>query len=388
MSERYSKLFALPKNLHTSGSPIVIVAGALLKDTQIGNVIAQLKFKNISPKNIKALVVRIRAKDISGVDVEGVDNFQYLDLNVYRDSEFGAKTPIVLPNAVARSFSCECLSAVFSDGTNWVCAEDAKWDVLPSFISLEGQLGTDLAEQYKRDTGSKSKYTITEHDDLWYCTCGAINHSNERVCHSCNLNKSTLLAALDTDTLTANKEKFEEEEAARRAEEAARQAEMAARRKKKLKTAAVIASVVVLALAIGIGIYKLITEITIEKMIALHTREDVAMLLGETSTYSGDYFDRFEDISFMGAYYDVHIGYYGENIVNYWYMTTSSTDSNKEDVYAVVSKLTKSLEKKYGEYEVSKSSKPNYTDYIWYVKNKKLLIRNYSGYLFISYDSY
>lgn len=247
MSERYSKLFALPENLHTSGSPIVIVAGALLKDTQIGNVIAQLKFKNISPKNIKALIVRIRAKDISGVDVEGVDNFQYLDLNVYRDSEFGAKTPIVLPNAVARSFSCECLSAVFSDGTNWVCAEDAKWDVLPGFISLEGQLGTDLAEQYKRDTGSKSKYTITEHDDLWYCTCGAINHSNERVCHSCNLNKSTLLAALDTDTLTANKEKFEGEEAARQAEE---NAAAAARTKKITKAVSIGASIVALVIAI------------------------------------------------------------------------------------------------------------------------------------------
>jgi len=36
MSERYSKLFAFPENLYAAGSPVVIAAGALLKDNQTG----------------------------------------------------------------------------------------------------------------------------------------------------------------------------------------------------------------------------------------------------------------------------------------------------------------------------------------------------------------
>ena len=82
MSERYSRLFALSENLYAAGSPVVIAAGALLKDNQTGKIIAQVKFKNISTKAIRALTVRIRAKDVSGVDVEGVDKFQYLDLQI------------------------------------------------------------------------------------------------------------------------------------------------------------------------------------------------------------------------------------------------------------------------------------------------------------------
>ena len=32
MSERYSRLFTLPENLYTEGSPLLIKAGALLKE--------------------------------------------------------------------------------------------------------------------------------------------------------------------------------------------------------------------------------------------------------------------------------------------------------------------------------------------------------------------
>ena len=42
MSERYTRLFALEENLYSDGSPVVISAGALLKDNQTGAVLAQL----------------------------------------------------------------------------------------------------------------------------------------------------------------------------------------------------------------------------------------------------------------------------------------------------------------------------------------------------------
>ena len=66
MSERYSRLFSLGENLHTDGLPVVIAAGALLKDNTSGKVLAQIKLRNISDKTIKSVKVRINAIDTAG----------------------------------------------------------------------------------------------------------------------------------------------------------------------------------------------------------------------------------------------------------------------------------------------------------------------------------
>ena len=59
MSERYTRLFSLTSPLYAAGAPVMITAGALLKDNQTGKVLAQLKIKNISDKAIKGVSVRI-----------------------------------------------------------------------------------------------------------------------------------------------------------------------------------------------------------------------------------------------------------------------------------------------------------------------------------------
>ena len=66
MSERYSRLFSLPNNLYVENAPVVISAGALLKDTQSNKIIAQLKFKNINRKNISAITVSVQPFDVVG----------------------------------------------------------------------------------------------------------------------------------------------------------------------------------------------------------------------------------------------------------------------------------------------------------------------------------
>ena len=63
MSERYTRLFSLPENLYAEGAPILITAGALLKDNQTGNVLAQLKFKNIEGKKVKAIKAQLTLLD-------------------------------------------------------------------------------------------------------------------------------------------------------------------------------------------------------------------------------------------------------------------------------------------------------------------------------------
>lgn len=50
MNERFTSLFRIPDNLYSTGSPVIIIAGALLKDNQTGHMLTQIKIKNISDK--------------------------------------------------------------------------------------------------------------------------------------------------------------------------------------------------------------------------------------------------------------------------------------------------------------------------------------------------
>ena len=70
MSERYARVFVLPANLYTTGSPVVVSAGVLLKDSQTNTILAQLKFRNISPKTIIGLRIKLRLFDNFGNTIE------------------------------------------------------------------------------------------------------------------------------------------------------------------------------------------------------------------------------------------------------------------------------------------------------------------------------
>ena len=178
MSERYRRLHTAPTDLYTAGSPVVIAAGALLKDNQTGGVLAQLKFLNIQGKKIKALKVALEAFDIEGKPLEGVAEYQYLDFDAARDAEFGQKQAIPMPDAVTRSFRCRCTSVIFSDGTTWAAPADAVWEPMPKPVMPADYLGMDLAGQYIRDVGSAKMVPVVI-GDLWRCTCGALNGSGE-----------------------------------------------------------------------------------------------------------------------------------------------------------------------------------------------------------------
>ena len=120
MDERFTRLFSLPENLGLDGCPIVISAGVLLKDNATRNILVQLKLRNLSPREIKAVQVKINAYDITGAVLEGVNTFSYLDLSVPLDGDFGSQTPIWLPDATARSFTVDILSVTLADGTVYV----------------------------------------------------------------------------------------------------------------------------------------------------------------------------------------------------------------------------------------------------------------------------
>ena len=129
MSERYSKLFALSENLYSAGAPVVIAAGALQKDNQTGKVFAQLKIRNIQDKAIKAITVKITPFDTAGRPLGGTIDYQYLDLSAARDVDFGQKTPVMLKEAITRSFAVSVSEVIFSDNSIWMASNEV-WEPL------------------------------------------------------------------------------------------------------------------------------------------------------------------------------------------------------------------------------------------------------------------
>ena len=194
MSERYSRLLLMPKNIYASGSPVLIVAGALLQDTQTGNVLAQLKLKNIGTKPIKAASVSIQPLDTIGNLLGSAITFQYLDLTAKRYEEFGVKTPIILPDASTRSYHVSLKEVVFTDNTVWQ-SDGQPWEALTPPSSLESILkGPELVTQYRIQFGDDCQYMPTVQKDLWFCACGEVNRQGEDGCYHCGKSLNTLLA--------------------------------------------------------------------------------------------------------------------------------------------------------------------------------------------------
>ena len=247
MSERYGKLYSLPEKLYAEGAPVIISAGNLLKDTQTGKVLAQLKIKNISSKTIKAAKVLIRTLDTTGKPMDGDTEKNYLDLSAGQGEDFGQKEAVSLPDDAVRRFRAEVTYAAFSDDSTWE-GSAAPWEPLPEAVSLEKELGDEeLVRQYRLKYGAACESVPQKHKDLWLCACGAWNRGEK--CYACGKGKETLLS-LDLDALKADRDvRLAQEKAERETKEAADKAAAEASRKKTKKLFAILAPALVFCLA-------------------------------------------------------------------------------------------------------------------------------------------
>lgn len=215
MSERYSRLFALPEDLYCVGSPVVIAAGALLKDNQTGKVIGQLKLRSISPKTIKAVKVKLNLFDTAGNPIGESVAHTYLDLNARRNEEFGQKSPVAVAESQTRSYQASVTEVVFEDQSVWA-ANEGTWEPLAKPVALS-ITDPELLKQYQMHYGTGAKYAAKAEKDLWHCTCGALNHEGEN-CHRCG-HSLFELQTVDMEKLAAEKDARRAEAARKAAEE-------------------------------------------------------------------------------------------------------------------------------------------------------------------------
>lgn len=346
MSERYTKLFELPKNLYAQGSPVVISAGALLKDNQTGKMIAQLKMRRISKKAIKAATVCITPYDTVGNLLGEAVRYQYLDLNVLPDQEFGQKAAIALPEAATRSFSVVVEDVAFTDNSVWT-AGDEPWEVLPLPSAIAAVYGSEFEKQFKMKYGQNCKYLPLSTKDLWFCACGALNRQEDTNCCSCS--------KVCAEVSSYNAEELREETAKRLAQEKAQAeaeaAEKARIREENQKKAKKLAKIIV-----PTAIVVIIAIIAVSAFTA--TQEPKRYASAITMMTEGKYEEAAPIFLALGDYED-STGYL---LKIYDQATALLTEGNYEEASAIFTAL--------GEYKDSAAMKEKAELAVWVVEQK------------------
>lgn len=257
--ERFTSLSKETTALYLPGSPVMISAQALLKDNTNDNVFAQIKFKSLSDKPICALKVSVNAWDVTGKSMQGVDEFQYLDLTVSTGDDFGSKTLIPLPDKNSRGFKAAVLEAVFADKTVWTAATGAVWEPLPEQEHLVSRLKSiELVDEYALKTCAQAQFVPVRFGDIWRCTCGSVNKSRRERCGACGQRYNDLIRALDAGELEASYKERREREAEL---EERKQAEAAARKKRTKKLVSIVIAAAILCAAAALIRIKIIMPI-------------------------------------------------------------------------------------------------------------------------------
>lgn len=261
MVDRFQKLFSLENNLYIENAPIIISAAALLKDTKSGNIVVQIKFKSVSNKNIKGVKISLHAYDVSGKEINGVDDYQYLDLNIANGQSFGSSKAIVMPETTTRSFNIKSLTVIFADSSIW---ENASPDFvsIPNANPLNLELkNEELVKQYKIATTNKAYCIPKTFLNLWTCCCGEIN--SEEYCTNCGTNKNDTFSKYNITDLTEamnlrlEKEKEEQLELERKNEEIRNE------KKRKNKRVSIISAIVFLVVAVIMTSFIIINTVII-----------------------------------------------------------------------------------------------------------------------------
>lgn len=184
MSNRFETLFALSNNLYSESSPVIVSAGVLLKDTESNRLAAQLKFRNVSNKTIRALTVSLTCVDTAGHPLGEPISYQYMDLTASRSEEFGGKKAILIPDAKTRGFHITEITAVYSDGTTQAVpvqlAPLPKQEPLP--IALDDP---QMVKQYRLATNDNAQYVPQSTNGLQLCPCGQWH--TQPYCAECGL---------------------------------------------------------------------------------------------------------------------------------------------------------------------------------------------------------
>lgn len=322
MAARFERLYEFPKNLYSAGSPIVVAAGALLKDTQTGNIIAQIKFQSVSTKRIKALKLSLDAFDISGNSLQKVEEYQYLDLNIGNGDFFGFNKAVVMPDNVTRVVKIAKITVVLEDVEYTLCGSDLQ--PMVNQERLSAKLSAGLVEQYQLAAGTSGEYIPVSVGDLWLCSCGTANSAN--TCAHCGARKDNVFNAYNPNTLNEHFQ-LRQEHQRQIEKQKQEQAEVARAKEQKKKSA-----------FIKLGIIAALVLIAIVAINSLMDRMAYKRTLEEIDSYivSGEYELAFDLIHTSDISYDDRSAYRRKVIPYMQEQHEAWRNSSKENLAFIV----------------------------------------------------
>ncbi len=181
-------LYTLPAPLYCPGAPLRVLSGRLLGDGTL--LYCQLSLQSLSAAEIRKVTVGVQTLDKDGRPMGLELPHRYL-VKAARDDCFGDKELLTLPLDGAASFRARVLRVDFAEGEPW--RADGVWASMPVQPSLEESYGDkELAEQFRIRYGRDCKCRIITVEDLWLCTCEAVNRESEASCHRCHRVRSAL----------------------------------------------------------------------------------------------------------------------------------------------------------------------------------------------------
>lgn len=245
MAERYERKYTLAHRLYADGAPVIITAGALLDDTLSRRRLVQLKFLSVAEKKISSVRVSVTPLGAAGEEHGAPVEYLYDNVNAARDTEFGQKSAIVLPESDTASFTVSVTEVIYADGSRWD-GTGAAWTALHMPRTLADALGgEEVAGQFAIRYGSDCVMMPEDERGLWVCACGAINREAEAKCHRCR----RVYAALKNINLSSLRSESEQRVETEKQQDVEEKQEKKSARKKLVIALAVIIPILIIAAA-------------------------------------------------------------------------------------------------------------------------------------------
>ena len=134
MAARFKTIIKQTNVFYQKGAPLLLEAHAVYEDDDKGQLIAQLKWRNLTHQAVQAVNVTIQCKDSFGAALE-TTGYQYMDVSAAPQGIFGTQNPIPLINDKTRQCAVAITGVSFADGSIWTTSSDDVCEALPAALT-------------------------------------------------------------------------------------------------------------------------------------------------------------------------------------------------------------------------------------------------------------
>lgn len=193
-------------------SPVKVEKSQLVYDLKKNQIILQVKFFNLSDKNIRSVFINVNCFDEAMNLISNLTDVAYLGIDEKPKSVFGDRQPVILNSLKVDNVEVIISKVVFTDNTVWKNENNKIGILLPEQKMINKN--DVLYEQIKREFKGKITpiYWFESSIDYWSCTCGQANNKDAIICGYCGAKKEWLENHLDKDYLLSEDNKFKQAE--------------------------------------------------------------------------------------------------------------------------------------------------------------------------------